>query len=150
MPITSTIIASTAIAATAATVTVPVTRTEPIIQNQPVMVKEYRCTNSHAPSYDRDRALLGGIVGGIIGSQMGHDQNSRRVFTGVGAVVGSHVGGQGPSVPISHCGESYTQKAIPTVVGYRVSYIVDGVYQTSTMSYDPGSHVTIQRTYQVR
>lgn len=148
MPVTSSLIASTALVA--ATITVPVISTKPIVQNQPVMVKEYRCTESHRPSYDRDGALVGGIVGGIIGSTMGHDNNSRRILTGVGAVIGSQVGGQGPSAPISHCGESYTQRAVPTIVGYNVTYVVDGIQQSTVLSYDPGSHVTVQRSYSVR
>lgn len=148
MPITSTIVASTTIAAAA--ITVPVVSTQPIIQNQPVMVQEYRCNQTQRPTYDQNSAIIGGIIGGVIGSQMGHDQNSRRILTGVGAVVGSQVGGVGPSAPITHCGESYVQKAVPTVVGYRVTYVVDGIHQTATMSYDPGSHVTVQRSYNVR
>ena len=129
MPITSTVIASTALAVSAATATVPVVSSQPIIQNQPVMVKEYRCNQTQHQVQDRNAAIIGGIIGGVIGSQMGHDQNSRRILTGVGAVVGSQVGGSRDSMPISHCGESYVQRAVPTVVGYRVTYIVDGVHK---------------------
>lgn len=148
MPITSTIIASTAIAAS--TITAPVVSSDPIIRNEPVMVQEYVCNQVQRPTHDPNGAIVGGIIGGVIGSQMGHDSSSRRVMTGIGAVIGSQVGGQGPSVPTSHCGTTYVNKAVPTVVGYRVTYVVDGVYQTATMSYNPGSHVTIQKSYQVR
>jgi uncharacterized protein YcfJ len=150
MPITSTVIASTALAMSAATVTVPVVSSEPIVRNEPVMTQEYVCTQTQRPTHDPNGALVGGIIGGVIGSQMGHDSSSRRVMTGIGAVIGSQVGGSGPSVPTSHCGTTYVNRAVPTVVGYRVTYIVDGMHQTATMSYNPGSHVTIQRSYSVR
>lgn len=149
MPITS-FVASTAIAATAVSATVPVIRTDPIVENRPVMVKEYRCNQTSRPTYDQNNAIVGGIIGGIIGSQMGHDSSSRRVMTGVGAVVGSQIGGVGPSVPITHCGDSYTQRAVPTVVAYRVYYVVDGIQQSAILNYDPGSHITVERNYTIR
>ena len=153
MPVSmTTAIATVAVAAT--TQTVPVTSVQPIVQNQPVMVQQQLCTDV-VRSYDNgDRSALGGVIGGIIGSQIGHDNNTRRIMTGVGAILGTQAASNyntNPSVSYStHCAPSYTQQVVPTVVGYNVTYVVDGVMQSTVMNYNPGSHVTIQRNYSVR
>lgn len=149
MPITTTI-ASVAIATAASTVTVPVVRVDPIVQNVPVMTQQYTCNQTQQQVYDQDRALVGGIIGGIVGSQIGNDHSTRRVMTGIGAIMGAQAMGNGGSVPITHCGTSYSQKAVPTVVAYNVTYVVDGIAQTTVMQHDPGQYITVQRTYVVR
>lgn len=152
MPVVSSMIASTAIAA--ATITVPVTSVNPVVENRPMMIQEQQCTNI-VNSYDNgDRALLGGIIGGVIGSNIGKDHNTRRIMTGVGAILGARAGSQHNTNPTvtynTHCAPTLVQRPVPTVVAYNVSYILDGVTQTSVMSYDPGPTLTLQRTYQVR
>lgn len=153
MPVSMTSTVAT-VAIAAATQVVPVTSVDPIIQNRPAMVQQQHCTNI-ARGYDNgDRSVIGGIIGGIVGSQIGNDNNTRRIMTGVGAVVGSQVGrgyNTNPTVTYdTHCAPTYVQRPIPTVVGYKVTYVVDGVMQSTVMSYDPGSHITVQRNYSVR
>ena len=154
MPVTSTTVAVVAMAASVATQVVPVTSVEAIVQNAPVMVQEQHCTNVVQGHDNGDRSVIGGIIGGIVGSQIGHDQNTRRIMTGVGAIVGTQIGSQHNTHPhvrySTHCAPSYVQRAVPTVTGYRISYVVDGVMQSTIMSYNPGSHITLQRTYSVR
>lgn len=152
MPVMSTVIASTAIAAS--TVTVPVVNVEPIVRNQPAMVQVEHCTNI-ARHYDSgDRSVIGGVIGGVIGSQIGRDDNTRRIMTGVGAIIGTQIGSdynRNPTVHYStNCTPTYVQRPIPTVTGYRVYYVVDGVTQSTVLSYDPGSQITLQRNYTVR
>ena len=155
MPVTmSSAVASVALATAAATQTVPVSNVEPLVENRVVTVQEQHCTDV-VRSYDNgDRGVVGGIIGGLIGSQIGNDQNTRRIMTGVGAIIGTQVGSDhntNPTVRYStHCAPSYSQKAIPTIVGYRVTYVVDGVMQSTVLGYNPGSHITVQRSYSVR
>ena len=91
---------------------------------------------------------MGGVLGGLIGSQIGRDEDAIRIMTGVGAIIGT----QAVNSPFynTRCAPTYHQQAVPTVVGYNVVYVVDGVQQSSVMRYNPGSHVTIQRNYTVR
>jgi len=144
MPAISTTIASTALAMSAAVQTVPVVSVEPIVRNEVVTVHTQQC--QQVASYDN--SIVGGVIGGLIGSQIGRDDSTRRVMTGVGAIIGS----QAVSSPSynTRCAPTYHQQAVPTVVGYNVVYVVDGVQQSTVMRYNPGSHVTIQRNYTVR
>lgn len=132
---------STAIAA--AVISAPVVNVEPVIQNQPMMVQERLCQNVQ----NDNNSIIGGVIGAVIGSQIGRSEDTRRVMTGVGAVVGSQI----YDTPSYHtrCGDSYVQRPIPTVTGYNVTYILDGVYHTTTMRHNPGSHVTVQRGHRV-
>lgn len=127
----------------AAVITAPVVSVEPIITNQPMMVQERLCHNVQ----NNNNSVIGGVVGALIGSQIGSDNSTRRTMTGVGAVVGSQI----YNTPSYHtqCGDSYVQRAIPTVTGYNVTYVLDGVYHTTAMRHNPGSHVTIQRSHRV-
>ena len=155
MPVSMTTAAATvAIAATAATQTVPVTSVQPIIENRVITVQEQHCTDVVRHYDNGDRAVIGGVIGGIIGSQIGNDHNTRRIMTGVGAIIGSQVGSEHNTNPSVHyrtqCAPSYSQKAVPTVIAYRVTYVVDGVMQSSVLGYNPGSHITIQRNYSIR
>lgn len=153
MPVSMTnIIASTALSA--AVQTAPVVSVEPLVVNEPVMVQTQHCTDV-VRSYDNgDRSVLGGIIGGVIGSQIGHDQNTRRIMTGVGAILGTQAASdynRNPSVRYStHCAPSYTQQVVPTIKGYKVTYIIDGIQQTSIMSYNPGQFVTVNRSYSIQ
>ena len=144
MPAVSTTIASTALAMSAAIQTVPVVSVEPIVRNEVVTVHTQRCQQvaSHNDS------IVGGVVGGLIGSQIGRSEDTRRIMTGVGAIIGTQVVSS-PSYN-TRCAPTYHQQAVPTVVGYNVTYVVDGVQQSTVMGYNPGSHVTIQRNYTVR
>lgn len=142
MPI-STVITSTAIAATAAVQTIPVESVSPIIRNEVVTVHTQTCQQVA----DNSNQIVGGIIGGLIGSQIGRSEDTRRVMTGVGAIVGSQSVTPGVT---TRCAPTYSQQAVPTVVGYNVTYVIDGVRQSTVMSYNPGSHVTVQRNYSVR
>lgn len=155
MPVMSTVVASTAVAATMAVQTVPVSSVEPIIQNRPVMVQESHCTPvQHSYGGGNGGTILGGIIGGAIGSQIGNSEGTRRVMTGVGAIIGAQHGRQYDSPPqvyySQHCAPSYVQRAVPTITGYKVSYVVDGVPQTVVMSHNPGAYVTVERNYVIR
>lgn len=153
MPVSMTTAVAT-VAIAASTQTVPVTSVNPIIQNRPVMVQEQHCTDVVRHYDNGDRSIIGGIIGGVVGSQIGNDSNTRRIMTGVGAIIGTQVGSDyntNPRVHYStHCAPSYVQRAVPTVTGYKVTYVIDGITQSSIMSYDPGSHITVQRNYSVR
>jgi len=144
MPVVSNTIASAALALSTATQTVPVQSVEPIIRNEAVTVHTQSC--QQVASYDN--SIVGGVVGGLIGSQVGRSNDTRRIMTGVGAIIGTQV----VSSPSYHtrCAPTYHQQAVPTVVGYNVTYVVDGVLQSTVMNYNPGSHITIQRNYTVR
>lgn len=144
MPVISSTIASTALAVSAAVQTVPVQSVEPIIRNEVVTVHTQQCQRVAS----QDNSIVGGVIGGLIGSQIGHDQDTRRIMTGVGAIIGTQVANS-PTYN-TRCAPTYHQQAVPTVVGYNVTYVVDGIRQSTVMSYNPGSHVTIQRNYTVR
>lgn len=158
MPVSMTsAIASVAIATTAATQTVPVTSVEPIITNQPVMVQVQHCTGitQQQAASNQNVNIIGGIIGGVIGSQIGNTENTKRIMTGIGAIVGSRLGNNGYSDPqqllqTTHCAPTIQQHAVPTITGYNVSYIIDGIQQSTVLSYNPGSHITIQRSYTIR
>lgn len=137
----TTLLASATIAA--AIQTVPVVSVEPIIRNEVVTVHTQACSQHQ----DSHNSIVGGIVGGLIGSQIGRDESTRRTMTGVGAIIGSQAA---QPTYVTRCAPTYSQQAVPTVVGYNVTYIVDGVRQSAVMSYNPGSHVTVQRNYTVR
>jgi uncharacterized protein YcfJ len=142
MPVSS-LIASTAIAATVATQTVPVESVSPIIRNEVVTVHTQSCQQVA----DNSNQVVGGIIGGLIGSQIGRSEDTRRVMTGVGAIIGSQSVTPGVA---TRCAPTYSQQAVPTVVGYNVTYILNGVRYSTVMSYNPGSHVTVQPTHTVR
>ena len=149
MPVVSNTIASAALALSTATQTVPVQSVEPIIRNEPVTVHMQSCQQvANVVLGASVGAIVGGVVGGIIGSQVGRSNDTRRMMTGVGAIIGSQV----VNSPSYHtrCAPTYHQQAVPTVVGYNVTYVVDGVLQSTVMNYNPGSHITIQRNYTVR
>jgi uncharacterized protein YcfJ len=142
MPVLSTTIASAALAVSAQTV--PVQSVEPIIRNEVVTVHTQQCQQV----VSQNNSIVGGVIGGLIGSQIGRDQDTRRIMSGVGAIIGS----QAANSPTynTRCAPTYHQQAVPTVVGYNVTYVVDGIQQSTVMSYNPGSHVTVQRNYTVR
>lgn len=142
MPISS-FIASTAIAATAAVQTVPVESVSPIIRNEVITVHTQSCQQVA----DNSNQVVGGIIGGLIGSQIGRSEDTRRVMTGVGAIIGSQSVTPGVA---TRCSPTYSQQAVPTVVGYNVTYIINGVRQSTVLAYNPGSHVTVQQNYSVR
>lgn len=144
MPAT-TIIASAAVAATM--VQAPVTNVEPIIRNEVVTVQTQNCHT--LPAYSNRESIVGGIVGGLIGSQIGRDEGTRRVMTGVGAVIGSQVGydSYGPG---QRCAPAVENRAVPTVAGYRVTYMYNGAYHVAQLPYNPGQYVTIQQHHSIR
>jgi uncharacterized protein YcfJ len=144
MPVISSTIASAAVVVSAAIQTVPVQSVEPIIRNEVVTVHTQQCQQV----ISENNSIVGGVIGGIIGSQIGRSEDTRRVMTGVGAIIGS----QAANSPTynTRCAPTYHQQAVPTVVGYNVTYVVDGIRQSTVMSYNPGSHVTIQRNYTAR
>jgi len=144
MPVISSTIASAAMAVSAAVQTVPVQSVEPIIRNEVVTVHAQQCQQV----ISQNNSIVGGVIGGLIGSQIGHDQDTRRIMTGVGAIIGSQAANS-PTYT-TRCAPTYHQQAVPTVVGYNVTYVVDGIRQSTVMSYNPGLHVTIQRNYTVR
>lgn len=144
MPVISSTIASTAFAMSAAVQTVPVHSVQPIIRNEVVTVHTQQCQQVAS----QNNSIVGGVLGGLIGSQIGRNEDSRRIMTGVGAIIGS----QAANSPTynTRCAPTYHQQAVPTVVGYNVTYVVNGMLQSTVMSYNPGSHVTIQQNYTVR
>lgn len=123
--------------------TVPVTSVEPIVRNEVVTVHAQTCHQV----LDNNNSIVGGIVGGLIGSQIGSNESTRRTMTGVGAIIGSQAAQ--PSY-VTRCHPTYSQQAVPTVVGYKVTYILNGVSYSTVMNYHPGSHVTVQPTHTVR
>jgi len=125
------------------TQTVPVVSVEPIVRNEVITVHTQTCHQVQ----DNSNSIVGGIVGGVIGSQIGSNESTRRTMTGVGAIIGTQVAQ--PSY-VTRCHPTYSQQAVPTVVGYNVTYILNGVRYSTVMSYNPGSHVTVQPTHTVR
>lgn len=159
MPV-STIISSAAVATTLAmssahgNLQVPVTDVQPIVENRVVTTVQPLCHNVpvHQPVYNQNGAVLGGIIGGVIGNEVFRDGN-RSVGTGIGVLIGSQVGSNGGSAVVGyrqHCTESYGNQVVPTTIGYRVSYILDGAVHVTNMSYNPGRYVTIERNVTVR
>lgn len=137
------LLASATIAASTSAQTVPVVSVEPIVRNEVVTVHSQTCHQA----IDNSNSIVGGIVGGIIGSQIGQDESTRRAMTGVGAIIGSQAVQPGY---VTRCSPSYSQQTVPTVVGYNVTYIFNGVRHSTVMSYNPGSHVTVQPSHTVR
>lgn len=144
MPVISSTIASAALAVSAAVQTVPVHSVQPIIRNEVVTVHTQSCQQVA----NHNNSIVGGIVGGLIGSQIGRNEDTRRIMTGVGAIIGS----QSSNSPTydTRCSPTYHQQAVPTIVGYNVTYVINGMLQSTVMNYNPGSHVTIQQNYTVR
>jgi uncharacterized protein YcfJ len=131
-----------------------VTDVQPIIENRVVTTVQPLCHNVpvHQPVYDQGGAVLGGIIGGVIGNEVFRNGN-RSVGTGIGVLIGSQVGGNNGSAVVGyrqHCTESYSNQLIPTTIGYRVSYLLDGVVHVTNMSYNPGHYVTVERNVTVR
>ena len=97
------------------------------------------------PDNATGRQIVGAILGGLLGSRFGH--GGGRVAAGaVGAVAGSVIGGQLAS---NDDGERWETRCAPvdrpsrTLSGYDVTYRYRGHVFTTSLPYDPGSHLDL-------
>lgn len=93
--------------------------------------------------------VVGGAAGGLIGNQFGKG-TGKTIATAAGALIGA---GVGRTVQDRNKGQSYLKEKCETVYdevpqkvidGYNVTYLRNGMRETTKMSYDPGSHVKIR------
>ena len=145
----NTLITSTAIAATMASVSVPVTSVEPIYENRPVMQQTQYCFQEDRYSSGNTHQTVMGVLGAVAGSMIGKDESSRRIMTGVGALVGSRMGQRYDSGPRIHtstrCVPSTQQRPLTFLTGYKVTYFLDGVKRIVKLDYHPGTHIMVNR-----
>lgn len=150
----------------------PVTRVEPIIRNEPVMVEHNSCNHHPVHAHQQSSGgaigaindtifgstggLVGAVVGGVVGNQIGGG-TGRQVARVAGVVIGAKMGdeysrshNQPPAIFQARCATSYSNELQQVVVGYNVTYIFDGKVQTTVLPYNPGSYVNVQRTNVVR
>ena len=95
-------------------------------------------------------SVIGAVVGGVLGNQIGGGKG-QDVATAVGVVGGGYAGNQ--IQERMQAGNTYTEterKCAPgtqtrgKVIGYDVTYRVDGKEHTARMARDPGTHVTLR------
>lgn len=102
--------------------------------------------------------ILGGIIGAAIGNQIGSG-DGRRAATVAGAVIGSAVGhdaadrraGRNDRVvtesrpyEAERCEVRYDERFEERVEGYRVTYVYNGITQTTQLPYDPGDRIRVR------
>lgn len=125
--------------------TAPVVSIDPVVRNEVVTTHLQSCNQV---TVNNNNSMVGAVVGGLIGSQIGRNDNTRLVMTGLGTIVGAQVFNN-PSYE-THCTPTFAQQVVPTVIGYNVGYIVNGVRHSTFMTYNPGTHVTVYPTHTVR
>lgn len=164
-----TLISTTAIAAER----VPVKTVEPIVRNEVTRGPVQNCSqvpvhrSNRQPSggavgalsdsvFGSTGGLAGAVIGGVIGHQIGKGRG-QDLATGVGVIIGSQIGDKesqkesgGDVVYQTRCTTEYRDHLIPTVVGYRVTFIYNGREETTVLNYNPGQYVTVERPIVVR
>lgn len=125
--------------------TAPVVSIESVVRNEVVTTHLQSCNQVVV---NNNNSAFGAVIGGMVGSQIGNDDSTRIIMTGLGTFVGAQVFNT-PSYE-THCTPTFAQQVIPTVIGYNVSYILNGVRHSTFMTYNPGTHVTVYPTHTVR
>jgi uncharacterized protein YcfJ len=102
--------------------------------------------------------ILGGIIGAAIGNQIGRG-DGRRAATVAGAVIGSAIGhdagdrrsGRNERVvtesrpyEAERCEVRYDEQYEDRIEGYRVTYVYNGIRQTTQLPYDPGDRIRVR------
>jgi uncharacterized protein YcfJ len=102
--------------------------------------------------------ILGGIIGAAIGNQIGSG-DGRRAATVAGAVIGSAIGHDvgdrrnGGSQRVvtesrpyeaERCEVRYDEEFEERIEGYRVTYVYNGIRQTTQLPYDPGDRIRVR------
>lgn len=106
-----------------------------------------------APVKDENRVAgtaLGAVLGGVLGNQIGHG-NGKTLATVGGAVAGGYAGNQVQknmqnndvqTKQVTNCETVYdTNKE---VVGYKVTYMLNGKRDTVRMDHDPGKRIPVR------
>jgi len=156
----------------------PIIRNEPVTvaQNscnqQPVYSQQHQSSGGvigaiNDTVFGSTGGLVGAVVGGAIGNQIGGG-TGREVARIAGVVIGAKMGDdysrsrqsreivvgdyhhQSQPVYQTRCMTSYSNQLQQIVVGYNVTYILDGRVRTTALPYNPGSYVNVQRTTVIR
>lgn len=161
-----TAISATAIAAERA----PVKNVEPIVRNEIARGPVQNCTqvpvqrrnspggaigNLSDSIFGSTSGLTGAVIGGVIGHQIGKGRG-QDLATGVGVIIGSQIGDKesqrepGDVAYQTRCTTEYRDHLVPTIVGYRVTFVYNGREETTVLNYNPGQYVTVERPIVVR
>jgi uncharacterized protein YcfJ len=111
------------------------------------------------PRGSAGQMILGGIIGAAIGNQIGSG-DGRRAATVAGAVIGSAIGhdvgdrrsgGRNERVvtesrpyEAERCEVRYDEQVEDRIEGYRVTYVYNGIRQTTQLPYDPGDRIRVR------
>lgn len=103
--------------------------------------------------------ILGGIIGAAIGNQIGSG-DGRRAATVAGAVIGSAIGHdvadrrsgarnervvtESRPYETERCEVRYDEQFEERIEGYRVTYVYNGIQQTTQLPYDPGDRIRVR------
>jgi uncharacterized protein YcfJ len=102
--------------------------------------------------------ILGGIIGAAIGNQIGSG-DGRRAATVAGAVIGSAVGHdvadrrngryervvtESRPYEAERCEVRHEEHYEERIEGYRVTYVYNGIRQTTRLPYDPGDRIRVR------
>lgn len=125
--------------------------------NQSVAIPQQTCNQQYVAqpynNYNGGNALIGAIAGGVIGNAVGgrsyrgyhrgYGRNNGAIALGAisGAIVGSQINSGGGYQPVQNCYTTTTYQN--QVVGYNVTYRLNGrTYTTQTESY-PGQYIQV-------
>jgi uncharacterized protein YcfJ len=118
----------------------------------------YRESTGPRPRGSAGSMILGGIIGAAIGNQIGSG-DGRRAATVAGAVIGTAIGhdagdrrnGRNERVvtesrpyEAERCETRYEEQVEDRIEGYRVTYVYNGVRQTTQLPYDPGDRIRVR------
>jgi uncharacterized protein YcfJ len=102
--------------------------------------------------------ILGGIIGAAIGNQIGSG-DGRRAATVAGAVIGSAIGHDAADrrngryervvtesrpYEAERCEVRYDERFEERIEGYHVTYVYNGITQTTRLPYDPGDRIRVR------
>jgi len=130
-----------------------VVRVKPQMENFDVPREECRdvTTTRHVQQHDRltNGTVIGAVVGGAVGNQVGSGRG-RGAATLLGAVAGGLAGREADrrhtkTVPVTETKRQCTTvtDTRAEVVGYHVTYTVDGEKKSVFMDRDPGDRVRL-------
>ena len=107
-----------------------------------------------APVQDSNRitgTVIGGVAGGVLGHQLGHGRKGKKIATAAGAVGGALVGNQVQKGMQDSDVVTTTKRVCKTVydesqkvVGYRVTYRLEGKEGVVRTSFRPGATLPVK------